>query len=304
MAQDDITFDRLLTLYAQERDIKPETFRHFESVIRVFSQDTGINDPRKVTREEILIWKQQLLNRVQMVTWNNYFRHLRCLWHYALKHHYLDNNPFNDLQETRTYQRKHKTIPIDSLHAVLRYLQSDEDPLKPGWFWVIVIKTFYYTGMRRRQLAEMIWSDINFTTGELHLRAETSKSQRGWSIPLIDGLIEALIFLRNKTIEQRPTTDLTDEQVFNVTLFNPRYSGNYLDADQLTGFFKRLHQKTGVAIGAHRLRHTAATQLVANGALTDAQAFLGHTDIKMTAQYIQPDMVSLRKVVNNIPSLD
>jgi len=303
MVKNDITFDHLLSLYIQERDIRPETIRHFKRVVRVFGRDTGINAPQDVTREAILLWKQQLLSRAQMVTWNNYFRHLRCLWHYALKHHYLDNNPFNDLRETRTYQRKHKTVTIEEIDKLLAFLQSDKEPLKPGWFWIIVIKTLYYTGIRRRQLTEMIWEDINFETKILRLRAETSKSRREWFIPLTDGLVEDLLFLRDKALEKRPMEDLSYEQVFNVTLFNHQYSGDCLDAEQLTGFFKRLSQKTGIAIGAHRLRHTAATQLVAHGALTDAQTFLGHTDIKMTAQYVHPDMIALRKTVNSIPSL-
>jgi len=165
----------------------------------------------------------------------------------------LSGNPFDGLHETRAYHRKPKTVSIEEITRLLAFLQSDEEPLKPGWFWVIVIKAFYYTGMRRRQLAEMLWRDINFTKMELDLRAETSKSRRGWSIPIPDGLIEDLLFLRKKTLTILDKADLNDEQVFNVTLFNAQYSGGQLDADKLTGFFKWLSQKAGIAIGAHRL---------------------------------------------------
>ena len=149
-------------------------------------------------------------------------------------------------------------IDLETTIAALQSANEHEQNARPAWFWAIVIRTFYYTGIRRRQLAELKWEDINFDDGTIHLRASSSKTHREWFIPIAEPLLpelENLLLVTTDRIQREPPGH---SQVFNVTLFHDRFKGNQMTVDQLSGTFERLSKTLGIRITPHRLRHTMA----------------------------------------------
>ena len=53
------------------------------------------------------------------------------------------------------------------------------NPLCPRWFWRVVFRTLYFTGIRRRQLVALQWQDVNLDAREIHLRYECRKDAAG-----------------------------------------------------------------------------------------------------------------------------
>lgn len=98
---------------------------------------------------------------------------------------------------------------------------------------------------------------------------------------------------------------LQRNQMFNVTSFYPRYSGTALTEAQVTGFFKRLTQVSGIQVSAHRLRHTLATELTRgeNRDLKAVQDLLGHTDIRTTMGYVHTNTDQMRRLYDGLPAL-
>ncbi|WP_349432707.1 site-specific integrase [Methylomarinum sp. Ch1-1] len=100
--------------------------------------------------------------------------------------------------------------------------------------------------------------------------------------------------------------DITNHAVFRLQLFNDRFSGYSLTKWQIEGFFKKLTKLSGTRISAHRLRHTFATLIAQSGEnpdLKSLQYILGHTDIRTTMAYIEPQKKHLEQVLNQL-SLD
>ncbi len=67
----------------------------------------------------------------------------------------------------------------------------------------------------------------------------------------------------------------------------------------ISGIIARLSDLAGIdPIHAHRLRHTAAMDvLAAGGTLTEAKELLGHAYAVTTMAYAKVDLVSLRELV-------
>ena len=193
-------------------------------------------------------------------------------------------------------------------------LSGRESSYKPGWFWLTVICTFYYTGMRRRQLVNLKYGDLSWTnetiTG-ITLRAEGSKTLREWQIPVHPQLANYMkAFIQRSSMELR--RDLRpSEYLFEVSRFYKRYKdpvNGRMNPTAITGFFKRLSRNTGVAVGAHRFRHTFATTLCnpPGDGFPDVfavQAILGHTNLQTTRRYVQTKMRSMDNALKSMGAL-
>ncbi|WP_430869613.1 tyrosine-type recombinase/integrase [Cupriavidus basilensis] len=60
------------------------------------------------------------------------------------------------------------------------------------WFWGAFVKTLYFTGMRRRQILNLEWRDIDVEQRAIHLRSETSETRRSYDIPVPQSLLSEL----------------------------------------------------------------------------------------------------------------
>ena len=181
-------------------------------------------------------------------------------------------------------------------------LSASETPFPPAWFWILTIKTFYYTGIRLRQFVGLTWADINIEKEVITLKAEHSKTKREWDIPIHPLLAEELkvLKLKNQTIYGFTDTDIKNKQVFNVTVFNLNYSGNNMTREQVSGFFRNLSVKSGIQVSTKRFRHQLATDLANNNEnLKSVQKLLGHANIATTVGYIHINIDDLKRTLNS-----
>lgn len=295
----EITVSELVEDYLCERLLEPATQRNYREVADRWLRNTGHRVVNQITKQHVVEWRSVILERASAQTWNNYRRNMRALWNYAIRKRICTHNVFADTAPARAPNLRKKTVDLDDLDTIVDALRNGDPQrhnIRPTWFWVIVIKTFYYTGMRRRQLVNLRWKDIRFDKTEIHLRATTSKTLCEWSIPIAEPLLPELGNLQLLTREQLGRSPGEEEQVFNVTLFHNRFQGNELTVDQLSRIFQRLSKTFKIRITPHRLRHTLATN-VAPKDVRALQELLGHTDVQTTMGYIHPDMDRLRSLL-------
>lgn len=299
-----VTLYSLFDLYKHDAVLRPATIRHFRFVVRLFSRTVGDPPFTEITRDMILKFRDQVLGRAKSTTWNNYLRHLRAIGNFAVRRGYAKDNPFAQIK-LAPVSHKRKKIIDDQLIKQAFTLLSDavdsgsKDQLQPRWFWIIVMKVLYSTGIRRHQLIEIRWKHVDLDQGVLLLVAEGSKTHREWQIPLMPEVVSELKYLRKRTLERQCTDDITHRQVFNVTLFHDRYSGDAMTEEQLSGFFRRLSSALGQIITPHRFRHTLATKLLQgpHPDIKTVQNLLGHTDMRMTLEYVEVDLDHLRALL-------
>ena len=295
----DCTIDRLLEEYLELKEVAEATARSYTTAVRVFKRDMDPTSVRRITVEELAQWRNEVLARASGATWNTYLRHLRALFNFAVKRGYRKTNPFLEIDLVRTPRKRKRVIEDDAILYYQKALQDRED----GWFWWTVTLTFYYTGIRRRQLVGLQWSDIDLEGRVILLRSETSKNYREWRIPITEPLREPLLRLREKTRAVAGRAYLRSGQVFNITLFNPAYAGDQLTETQLSDFYNRLRRRSGGehAISPHRFRHRFATELVRRAPPKYVQELMGHTSIHTTLEYVEVEMDDLRKTAEQMP---
>jgi len=294
-----MTISDLMVEYRKHYVRADETYATYTNVICVFQRDNKQQIVSKITVDEVLSWRRLVLDRARETTWNNYMRHMRCLWNLAIKLKKTTENPFKIVGSVREDTQLPKLVSDDSIHKALIYIDSRSD----GWLWRTIVETLWYTGMRRRQLVGLKWQDLDFARKEIILRSGTSKNRLEWVIPMSTKLAGPLRALRKAT-QWAVGNNIDDSQVFNITLFNPNYCGDELSAQQLTAFFARVSKRIGQNVGAHRFRHKIATKIMAeSGNSKTVQHLLGHRNPDTTYQYIHPDLSIMRSLLNDLPAL-
>ena len=297
-----LSFEDLLEYYSADRLPARATIKHYKFVVTLFSKDTGITDVTQITKLIANQWRNTVFKRSSASTCNNYIRHLKSLFNCALEDELIDVNPFAKVKQITDYKKTNRTTDNEAVAIAIDFLRQEEQEKRPGWFWIVVIRVLYYTGIRRKQLVRLHWKDIDFKQRVIHLRAESSKNKREWDIPLNMNILNDLISLKKTmwdTLENED--DIEDQQVFNITLFNPRYSGTKMKESQVSGFFRNLSEKLEFKISPHRFRHRLASELVNKKEdVKLVQNLLGHTNILTTYGYVTPDMGKIRSLVSEI----
>jgi integrase len=128
------------------------------------------------------------------------------------------------------------------------------------------------TGLRRGELFNLKWQDINFNEKMLTVTAESAKSGKTRHIPLNDEAFSVLL-----TLKQYASQD--QEFVF------PGKNGERLS--NIKSAWRGVLKKAGITnFRFHDLRHTFASKLVMAGVdLNTVRELLGHSGYKMTIRY-------------------
>lgn len=291
----------------------PATYKTYKYCVDVLCAEFEHGDPdlEEITVSWLTGYRARCLARLSPVTFNSRRRHFCVLWKHAVSRKYIEENIFR-LVRPAPVPRKPKAIPREVLARYVQVLSSarrelrdgtEVDMFPPQFFWLAVVKTFYTTGMRLRQLVGLKWKDIDWVARSIRLRAETSKTKREWDVPISDALLPTLEDLRRRTREI-VGYDLADRQVFCLPLFSARpFKHEVMTGERVIRFFARFHSKQdedSVRMTAHKIRHTTATQLLRGNrsSLKVVQELLGHTTPYTTLQYVHPDLEDMRAAVD------
>jgi site-specific recombinase XerD len=141
-------------------------------------------------------------------------------------------------------------------------------------------------GLRSAEVARLELGDIDWRAGEIIIRGKARRQDR---MPLPSDVGEALTAY---LCDGRPTAPI--RQVF-LALKAPMRA---IRPDLVSDVTRRACDRAGVPpVGAHRLRHALATELLRRGStLVEVSQILRHRDLATTAVYAKVDLVSLRSV--------
>lgn len=295
--------ETLLSSYRRERRPRPRTVQNRQEILYGFIRDTGVDDTDNVSFAVIADWRDMVLKRAAPTTWDSYWLGLRCLWNFGMEQGYFDRNPFAKLRREAPKKPSPKTVDQELIGEAIEYLLDDEEPLKPGWFWAVVVRMFYYTGMHRGELVSLRWCDIS--DDYKHCEVSTTHGNRERRrIDLEPEIGTSLRDLRRITTNVQGRQPFHDEQVFNVTLFYNRYLGGKMTTSHINGIFRRLSDAMGVKITPNILRDTMATLLLEhNQRVAPVARLLGHNDGRTTLKYLNPKVRDQRSVTGALPRL-
>jgi site-specific recombinase XerD len=149
---------------------------------------------------------------------------------------------------------------------------------------------FTRLGMRTGEVAALSIDDVDWTNGCVVIKGGKNRRDRSLPLPLEVG--ESLVaHLRNPRPADAP------RMVFLASCPPYNATQNY---NRVRAEIRKLLRKTGISgvrLGAHALRHTAASMMVNHGAtFKEVADVLGHKSLKTTTIYAKLDLANLAKV--------
>jgi len=153
--------------------------------------------------------------------------------------------------------------PVLSAEEVNRVLEAALDTWRPVRNYAIVL-TLLDSGLRRGELLNLEWSDINLETGRIIVRESKSRRHR-------------TVFVSQKTLT-------------HLNYYHAKWPGSPvfpLTPGGLVSLFKRLSKKSGIYVTCHAMRRSFATLSIRAGLpLPALQRIMGHRSIETTQRYI------------------
>jgi integrase len=207
-------------------------------------------------------------------------RELACLKTMFNKAIDWDLGSTNPVRKVRLFPEKPNKLRVVSDEEFQKVYNNASDFLKP------ILVTAMNTGMRRGEIFNLKWQDVNFKEGYILVRE--SKNNESRIIPINKVLMETL-----KSVK----TNGSGEYIFSHNNRN----------DPVRTFktaFNSTLRRSGVEkFRFHDLRHTFASRLVMAGVnIVTVQELMGHRNINMTKRYSHPTPEHKKQAVERLNS--
>lgn len=204
----------------------------------------------------------------------------------AVKDGLLPNNPCQYVVLPKNVRYESHFYTVDQLNQFFDAIR--EEPLYP----LLKITAIY--GLRRSEVLGLKWDSIDFDAGTVTIRHTVSKVTKAVekdktknatsyrSFPLTD---EARRIFQAAKVEEQKNRQLFGKEYQESDYVFKWPDGHSYSPDYITEKFPALLKKHGMPhIRLHELRHSCASLLINAGfTLKDVQEWMGHADIKMTA---------------------
>jgi integrase len=175
--------------------------------------------------------------------------------------------------------------------SVARLLLSCDRRTRVGRRDFAILTLLSRLGLRAGEVAALRLGDVDWRAGELLVRGKGSRQER-LPLPVEVGETLAGWLSRGRA---------GCESVFLFTRLRAPHGG--LSAGAVSQVVRRACRRAGLPmVGAHRLRHTAATEMLrAGGSLTEVGQVLRHRGRDVTSIYAKVDRLALAAVIQPWP---
>jgi integrase len=256
----------------------PDGLRTKEVQIRGFLEAQGCATLRDVTPALLVRHMKQIvgtgraprtanLTRMNVVAFLNWCRDDR-----RISGHDITRRTAPKLDEAQDCRRRRRALTAEELER----LRMASLPSGRWWTYQLAI----WTGLRRGELAQLRWTDLDLEAGELRVRASISKNGQDATLPILPPAAESLEALRRLN----PDSELVVPRV-------PAKESLYVDLE-LAGIQGRTRtgscapNAAGERVDFHALRTTCATMLALAGVPTlHLKRFMRHSSIAMTDRH-------------------
>lgn len=274
-----------LTILAYQTDL--EQFQNF--LISEFD-NTSLE---KAHHNQIRAWIVQFsLKQTQASSLKRKVSALKSFYKYLLKKNIVAINPASKIVTPKMQERLPKFIEQKNLNNLL----DEENAPFFGEDYIgkqekLIIETLYQTGMRRAELMNLEWTNIDFHQQQIKI---TGKGNKQRIVPSSVYLLQQLQDFRKLQIET--FEQLQTNYVFlteNQQQLYPNYVYRVVR--------KHLNMcTTSDKKSPHVLRHSFATHLSNNGAkLNDIKELMGHASLASTQVYTHNTIEQLKEIYKN-----
>ena len=153
-----------------------------------------------------------------------------------------------------------------------------------------IAELYLHTGLRRGELMNLLWGDVDFAAGTLTIRQP--KNRRDRTVPMSQRVKE-IFRQRRREWEEESQVKVSDLRVFGA-------------AADIRQVLNRAAVRAGIERGRrgrlqHRLRDTFITVMVEKGIPLDrVQLLAGHNSIEMTRRYAETRPEALKQAIAQV----
>jgi len=205
---------------------------------------------------------------------------LKTMLNLAVKWGHLDSNPSTGVKKLKVEDSKKRRFLTET--ECERLLVACDKETHPIFF------TLLYTGMRKGELINLEWTDIDFTRDVIKIQRKAFWIPKAGEreIPMSRDVAETL-----QKLPKHSNFVFADKE------------GNSLSHNWIRNELIRIVKKAGIQnlTEVHALRHTFASRLLMKGVdLPTVQKLMGHTQIQTTMIYSHQTPEHLREAVERL----
>lgn len=273
---DYLKFERrysLLTITSYHKDL--------EQFVVFCNKNISVNI-NELKPKQIRLWLLQLVEeKNKATTIKRKLSAIKSYYRFLQKRGLIQSNPAQQLSAPKIEERL--PVFVEQNHLNNLFVDIEDSNISSQDF--LILELLYATGMRRQELIDLRWKDVNFHEKQIVI---TGKGNKQRQVPVSNDTINKL---RNLQEEQNATTP-------SVFIFCTKDGGklypNYVY--RLVKLY--LTPYTSVAKKSpHILRHSFATHLSNNGApLNDIKELLGHASLASTQVYTHNTIEQLKEI--------
>ena len=278
--------------WMEARSLRPRTIDGYHDIVTRFVTWLGAAaTPAHVTTKAIEQYRIHITKGWAAATTEQMLTAIRCFCRYLVIMEFLPSDPTLPIKWPRRPRTLPKPLTADEqqqLHTIL----AMEPTTASGRYQMqrnrLVMYLGLYAGLRRTEMTNLVWSDVDIA--QKHLTVRDGKGGHDRQIPIHPALLRELkqALARRRADQTAVVCDTLGQALLNRSI-------NHL--------FERWLPEHGLeGIHAHRLRHTFATEMLIHGAdIRNIQSVMGHQSLEVTARYLGLDPSRLRGAVETLP---
>lgn len=273
-----------------ERCLAASTVKYYVRGARLFLAEWGGQDLAVLGLGEVSSFMVRECRRLGVGSAKNLATGLRSLLRYL----YLAGVTGRELAQAvpAPASRRGGGLPRGlGAEEVVALLAGCDDSTAPGRRDHAIVVMLVRLGLRAREVAALSLDDVDWVHGEMVVRGKGDHTER---LPLPVDVGEALVAYLQ---DGRPGTTC------RALFLRAQAPSVGLSAAGVGSIVRRASMAAGLPrVGAHRLRHSAATAMLRAGAsLDEVSQVLRQRDLQTTSSYAKVDFVALRRLAQPWP---
>jgi integrase/recombinase XerD len=216
-------------------------------------------------------------------TVNTRIKVLRTFFKFLYDEQLIDDNP---LARVKKVEGGDSTIKIMTVEQLKKLMSAPDQRTYAGFRDYVLMSVLLDGFMRISEATHIRKEDIDFGTGLVTIRGETSKSRMTRFVPLQPSTLKLI-----KELIKENEEDFDNSYVFLV------YYGEQLTPNHFRHRLKKYAEEANlnIRVHPHLFRHTAATMFLENGGdVRHLSKIIGHRDLRMIVKYTHLSTSSIK----------